>query len=357
MARSRRVALGHTRNDQAETVLFRFLRGAGTAGLAGVRPVTADGIVRPLLDVDRAAVEEFLRQRGVAWRDDSTNASPQFARNRIRHHLLPQLAREWNPGIVDTLAQTADWALAEEDYWDAEIERLAQGLLWERDGAVLMRADSLAALPLAAARRLVRLAMERTKGDLRGVGFAHIAAVLEMAVGSQGHGRVQSPGLETRRSFEWLRFSPASSKTPGYDLEAPVPGVVRVPGAGIAISLELIEKPETSDPSDSVYNKGTGGLDWRILTGSLNLRNWKPGDQYQPTGSAGETKLKTLFQEARIPVWERRNWPILMDGSSIIWARKFGPAARFAARPESTAILVVREHCESVLSDTASKEV
>src|SRR5579885_1855165 len=84
-----RVALGHTRSDQAETVLFRFLRGAGTAGLAGIRPVTPEGLVRPLLDVERSEVEGWLRERGIPWREDSSNADLAFARNRIRRQLLP----------------------------------------------------------------------------------------------------------------------------------------------------------------------------------------------------------------------------------------------------------------------------
>src|SRR5476651_686134 len=117
-----RVALGHTRSDQAETVLFRFLRGSGTAGLAGIRPVTSQGIVRPLIEIERSQVTQFLRERGIPWREDSSNASLQFARNRIRRQLLPQLASAWNPAIVQTLAHTADWALAEEAWWEAEIE-------------------------------------------------------------------------------------------------------------------------------------------------------------------------------------------------------------------------------------------
>jgi tRNA(Ile)-lysidine synthase len=352
-----RVATGHTRNDQAETVLFRFLRGAGTAGLAAARPVTADGIVRPLLDVSRTEVEEFLHNRGLAWREDSTNTSPQFARNRIRHQLLPQLARDWNPGIVETLAQTADWALAEEDYWKCEIARLAEGLLIERDGAVLMHASALSVLPLAAARRVVRHAMERVKGDLLAIGYGHVSAALDMAASTEGDGRIDVPGLAIQRSFDWLRFSPAGPDPPGYNLEVPVPGTVCVPGSGLAIHLELVAKSETLDPPDSVYNKGTGCLDWQFLNGSLNVRNWKPGDRYQPSGDVGEKKLKTLFQQARIPIWERRNWPILMLGSTIVWARRFGPAARFAARAGSTKLLVVREHYESVSGDTASKNL
>src|SRR5579872_924262 len=155
-----RIALGHTRSDQAETVLFRFLRGSGTAGLAGIRPVTAEGFVRPLLGIERSAVEQFLRERSIVWREDSSNASPDFARNRIRHHLLPMLQREWNPGITEMLAHTADWALEEESYWETEIDCLAARHLIVKPPAVLLRADRLADLPGAAARRLVRRAIE-----------------------------------------------------------------------------------------------------------------------------------------------------------------------------------------------------
>jgi tRNA(Ile)-lysidine synthase len=346
-----RVALGHTRSDQAETVLFRFLRGSGTAGLAGIRPVTSQGIVRPLIEIERSQVAQFLRERGIAWREDSSNASLQFARNRIRHQLLPQLAAAWNPAIVQTLAHTADWALAEEAYWEAEIDRLAAEHFAVGPGAVCVRVDALSRLPLAAGRRLVRRAMERVKSNLRGVDFGHIAAVLELASSAAaGSGRVQAPGLDICRSFEWLRFSIHELKSQGtrrmesgYRLAAAIPGILPVPGTSLAFSLELIEKAETSDGSNNVYNDGVGCLDWQRLSGSLELRNWRPGDQYQPSGSTGKEKIKTLFQQARIPLWERRHWPVLTDGTSIVWARLFGPAAEFAAGPGSCLILKVRE--------------
>jgi len=344
-----RVAVGHTRSDQAETVLFRFLRGAGSAGLAGIRPVTSDGIVRPLLAIGRAEVEEFLRAAGIAWREDSTNQSLDFARNRIRHELLPQLARDWNPAIGETLANTADWALAEEAYWEAEIDRLAAERLSERRGAVLARVEALRDLPLAAARRLVRRAMERVKGDLRGVDFEHIAAVLELAASSEGHGRLQVPGLDIFRSFEWLRIGrPVAGgiEAREYRVPAPVPGVARAPSADVTISLELVENSEPTDSTDSVdsvYNGEMGWLDGSRVTGPLELRNWRPGDQYRPVGSAGEAKIKTLFQQARVPIWERRHWPVLTDADSIVWSRRFGPDARVAAGPGCRLLLRVRD--------------
>jgi tRNA(Ile)-lysidine synthase len=338
-----RIAVGHTRNDQAETVLFRFLRGSGSAGLAGIRPVTGDGMVRPLLDVDRAGVEQYLRERGIAWRDDSSNSSPRFARNRIRHQLLPALAAEWNPAIAEMLVRTADWAQAEEEYWDAEIGRLAAAHLVERDGAILVLAGSLADLPLAAARRLVRHILERIKGDLRAVTFDHVAEILALASSSSGHGQLQLPGVEVARSFEWVRLVRAAEAPRDYSVTPPVPGVVKLPGTDIRISLELIEKAETLAPTDCVYNREAGFIDWRSLSGPLQIRNWRPGDRYHPNGRGGEEKIKILFQEARIPRWERSRWPVLTDGSAIVWARQFGPAQRFAAKSESAVLLKIVE--------------
>ena len=337
-----RVALGHTRSDQAETVLFRFLRGAGTAGLAGIRPVTYDGLVRPLIEVSREDVEHYLRERGIAWREDSSNAGSQFARNRIRHQLLPQLEREWNPSIRENLAHTADWALAEEAYWEEELSRLSAKLLQEKNGFVSFSCAALRQLPLAASRRLVRRAMEWAKGDLLGIGFQHVSAVLDLIASPNGHGRVQLPELEALRSFDWVRFGSRGARPGNYRMPVPVPGTLQIPG-GLRISLELIEKAETSETPDYVYNNGMGGLDWPRLSGFLEMRNWQPGDRYQPAGSTGEEKIKTLFQHARIPLWERRQWPVLVDGESIVWSRRFGAAAGVAANSGSRSILRIRE--------------
>ena len=354
-----RVAVGHTRNDQAETVLFRFLRGSGTAGLAGIRPVTADGVVRPLLNTTRAEIEDWLRDGGLAWREDSSNGDFRFARNRIRHELLPQMARDWNPAIVETFAQTADWAQAEEAYWEAEIGRIAVHQLILRDSAVLVRADSLRELPAAVSRRLVREAIRLVKGDLRGIAFPHIASVLELAQAGEGHGRVQAPGIDVFRSFEWLRLSrpvPNGLETRNFRFPLAAPGVTSVPGTDLSISLELIEKSETSNVCEYVYNDDVGYLDWRRLSGSLEVRNWRPGDQYRPFGSAGEEKIKTLFQTARIPLWERRHWPVITDDEgSIVWVRLFGPALRYVADSQSKVVLKIQETGTITIKDLESE--
>lgn len=341
-----RVALGHTRSDQAETVLFRMLRGAAGAGLAGIRPVTTDGLVRPLLEVERPEIEAFLKGRGISWREDSTNRSPEFARNRIRHNLLPQLAREWNPAIARTLAHTAEWALAEEAWWELETDRLGSSLVPEREGAIRVRAASLAGLPLAPARRLVRRALERVRGNLLGIDFEHVDQVLEMAAGHRGHGRVQVPGVEVVRSFDWLLFFRAGEDPfpqVSYAFAVSPPLVVEIPDTGTRIALELIENPVTRTGSPYVYNIEMGCIDWPRVSGPLELRNWRPGDRYHPIGHTGEEKIKNLFQKSRVPVWERSGWPVLTDRSGIVWARRFGPAESRIPQQSGTTVLQIRE--------------
>jgi tRNA(Ile)-lysidine synthase len=337
-----RIALGHTRSDQAETVLFRFLRGSGATGLAAIHPVTDGGIVRPLIEIERAEILDFLRDRGIAWREDASNATLDFARNRIRHQLLPQLAREWNPAIVEALAHTADVSLAEEAYWKAEIERLAGIHVTRRGEAVLISAAALTSLPLAAARRLVRHAIHVAGGSGQAGDFRYIAAVLELAKRPEGTGRTQLPGLEVRRSFDWLRMAPPA-RIERYAFRPAVPGFTRIPGTGFAISLELLENSGTTRCAENVYNGWMGGIDWNRLSGPLELRNWRPGDQYQPIGIPAAKKIKTLFQEARIPIWERAQWPVLTDAESIVWVRRFGAATGVAASTESPRVLTVGE--------------
>ncbi len=337
-----RIALGHTRSDQAETVLFRFLRGSGATGLAAIHPVTSRGIVRPLIEIERPAILRFLRDRRIFWREDATNATLDFARNRIRHQLLPQLARDWNPALAETLAHTADLSLAEEAYWRVEIDRLAALHLTRRGCAVHLSTTALDALPLAAARRLVRHAILLASDGRQLADFRGIAAVLELAARTRGTGRTQLPGIEVRRSFDCLRFGPPTLAE-AYALCPAAPGITRIPGTDSAISLELLENSEPSRSPNTVYNSVMGCLDWNRLSGPLELRNWRPGDQYRPMGIPAAKKIKTLFQQARIPVWERAQWPVLTDAKSIVWARRFGTAAAVTAGIGSSRILAVGE--------------
>lgn len=341
------VATGHTLDDQAETVLYRFVRGAATAGLSGIRPVTPAGIIRPLLELRRADIRTWLTDHGIPWREDRSNLNEDFARNRIRARHLPDLTASLNNSLAETLASTAAWARAEEDFWTVELDRLETSYLIQKQGAILLSTGPLRQLPTAVQRRLLRRAIERTKGSLRSVDFQHVEAIRALTASREGSGRIQLPGLDVFRSFDWLRLAliRLDDRLP-RDFESPlaVPGRTEVSERELTIEMELVNGP-------GVYNDGVQALDWEQCTGSLRtndwrVRNWRPGDQYHPLGQSGAQKIKTLFQECRVPLWERRAWPVVESGApdaTILWSRKFGVASRFAAGPESRNILVIRE--------------
>ncbi len=327
------VALAHTRSDQAETVLFRLLRGSSLAGLAGILPVTADGLVRPLLEIDRSGVEQYLKERRIAWREDSSNADRSFARNRIRHELLPWLEQHWNPQLPKVLAHMAALAHDEETYWDAEIRALSERMVRVDESRVVLNTRELATLPRALLRRVLRNAVRLAKGDTRSVDFGHVEALLDLVSQREGRGAARLPGLEAIRSFHWLCLAPGdTSRTTRHWLLADlaVPGTHAVPGCRSEIHLELIEtKSQTLVPADCATV--VSELNWRLISGPVELRDWRPGDCYRPVGHAHPRKLKDLFHNSRVPSWKRAGWPILMNSGKIIWTRQFGAAAEFAA--------------------------
>lgn len=341
-----RIATGHTRSDQAETVLFRFLRGTGIAGLSGILPVTREGLVRPLLEVSREEVRAYLGERGIGWREDSTNQLPCFARNRIRTDLLPRLLDGWNPALEQNLAQLAVLARDEQLYWDGEIERLFQRTFSPLGAFWVHSLETSRPLGAAVMRRLFRRAIEQVRGDLRQIEFAHVERLLELAATDEGHGRVILPGVDVIRSFHWLRFGvPGAENGLWRNWRVPVepPAEVPVPGAGFLLSLQLIGKQDVLAHED--YNVERGyELDWATLTEPLVIRNWRPGDEYRPAGRKSSQKIKILFQNNRIPLWERRNWPILTSGGVIAWAGRFGAADQFCAGRETKQVLRIEEH-------------
>jgi len=340
-----RVATGHTLDDQGETVLFRILRGAGPAGLAGILPATPQGLIRPLLAVTRSEVEQYLRSQGIEWREDSSNRDPRFARNRIRHNLLPRLRREWNPHISQALAHAADVAAEEEIWWQAEIGRIAEKALLQDAGGVEVQAAQIAALPKALGRRLIRHITP-------GLGFDHVERVLELAERPEGNGRVDLPGLRVLRSFGWLRFE----ATAPWRLAKETPPILReesllcsVPGRhrwGKAyICLELAEGSRLGADCASLKLRG---ISWpsTLKRAPLELRRWKAGDRYRPARGSREYTIQELFQRARIPSWRRDGWPIIAMGPEILWVRQFGAAAEFVARNESGPVLRIWEEYE-----------
>ncbi len=332
-----RIATGHTLSDQAETVLYRILRGSGLTGLAGILPVTREGLIRPLLEIDRCEIEAWLRARGLDWREDASNRDHAYARNRLRHEILPLLRAGFNPQLDTALAHLATLARDEESYWLSELGRLSP--IPNPSQPLVLSISELTAVPVALARR-------RLHHAIPGASFAHIERILEMARSANGHDRFQATGIDVCRSFDRIRIAregdPPDARR-DFALVLPVPGSVELPGSSTRITLQVLEKKAETSPCVTVVDE----LDWQRLNRggapSLVLRNWRPGDQYRRRAHAKPQKIRFFFQQARIPLWERSQWPIITYNEAIIWARQGGAAAEFAPGPETRAVLKVVE--------------
>ncbi len=329
------VLTGHTRDDQAETVLHRLLRGTGPGGLAGIQPNLDGRVYRPFLELTRAELRSYLAERGQSWREDSSNLDLQYRRNYLRHELLPRIVENVNPAAGAALARLAAVARDEEEWLGAMCTDLLPHFVHREGVGWILHAKELAEAPVALQRRLLRALFARL-GHEDEAGFDHIESALALCRDESGTGRLQIPGLDLLRSFDEVRVM-RQSELPGGDRNFRValnaPGTTELPGANCAVQATL--------GGISPYNEGVPDLDWDLVQNALRfgarleLRNWRPGDAYQRSGRDRPDTLKELFQKFRIPLWQRRSWPIVVLKDEPVWAREFGVAAAYAARPES----------------------
>lgn len=356
-----RIATAHTLDDQAETVLLRLARGSGTRGLAGIYPqlpvVSSQfsvsrqpsatirqekpefSIVRPLLGTRRKDLEAYLTALGQDWREDRSNRDLRHARNRVRHGILPRLERNLNPAVREALAETAEIARAEEEYWEREIE---QGLLqaWTPDaapGSGTLSMVALARLPLALQRRVVRAAGESLGLRLE---FRHVEEILEVA---SGHARaaksaVLPHGWTVSRHKNEVRFTlagAAAGKNSDYEYLLPIPGQVEVPEA--AARFEAVLVPVSIQAG---YNP-EHLLDSGLLAKELRVRNWRAGDRFWPAHTKIPKKIKELLQERQVTGAGRKLWPVVVSGPEIVWVRGFAVPAKL--RPRAGEAVMIRE--------------
>jgi tRNA(Ile)-lysidine synthase len=319
------VATAHTLDDQAETVLMKFLRGAGTRGLGGVYPRVDAGafrIIRPLLSVARAEVEAYLTSIDQPWQEDETNRDRRFRRNRVRHELLPLLMREYNPNLRQVLGDTGEINRAEEEDWKGRTREL---LAQTRVAPDRINVSGFPGLSVARQRRLLKLWLEESgvAGD-----FQHIEALRRCSLGEQPGAKV-SGDWQVSRMDDCIVLEESGLAVPiaEYRYTLPLPGEVEIRETACLLRAVPVPAPFAAE-------LGPGTLIRADLLGpELVVRNWRPGDRYHPAHSSSEQKLKRLFADRHIPAGQRPSWPVAVKDDDIVWARDLPVAAAYCWRP------------------------
>jgi tRNA(Ile)-lysidine synthase len=362
-----RVCVGHTADDQAETVLAKIIRGTGPAGLSGIYPV-AEFVTRPLIEIRRAQLREFLVSEGRSWREDSSNLDESRLRAKIRARLLPALEQDFQPAIVSHLNKLAALARDDEEFWQGLAEeRFAALVTKQHDGFriaiddLLKPANWYAGRPeissplMALSTRLIRRILQELKGDRVGFTSSHVDDVLHLATASTSGHQIQLPGeIIVARSFNDLLFARFAIGNDHhrakpdreaiefhYDLSLDSPGDqhVDLPEIGTRLRLKVIDWPAMQRDTSAEPTVAN----WNRFRRPAVVRNWLPGDAFRPQGRLRNRKLKHLMREKRIAPGDRRGWPVLTSAGEIVWARGFPVAQEFVAEKDTRKVLAISE--------------
>ncbi|MDD4879569.1 MAG: tRNA lysidine(34) synthetase TilS [Candidatus Omnitrophica bacterium] len=314
---AKKIALGHTMDDQAETVLMRLVRGSGLGGLRGIppkRPLDGALIVRPLIEVWRKEVEEYLKGMAVRPRRDATNFMRKFLRNRIRHELIPALEK-YNPNIKEVLARNSQNFSYDYEALSDAVDRSCKGCLKADGGSVTVSLRRLKREQAGIRRGILRKAIEISKGDLRGIDYSHIEDI-EGLIGT-GKGAVDLPGktrvTSTKDSLVFGKMK-AEAASPKVRKRISVPGSTFIP------AMKLTFDARFAGPGVKLGRSKTAEyMDFAKIKGPLYVRTWEKGDRFRPLGMGKEKKLQDLFIDLKVPRGKRERVPLLVSGKDIIW--------------------------------------
>lgn len=322
------VATAHTADDQAETIVMRLFRGAGRTGLRGIAPMrqlmvagdrrcTSVLLIRPLLNAQRREVMDFLEQRKLHYRTDSSNRDLFFLRNWIRLKLMPQVSERFGAKLPARLCAQAQVLGDEEDYL-AELTR--QQLENVSDGNELSRKLFLN-LNKALQRRVIRLWFEQRRGHLRAIDFDHVESALRLIAVGAPQGRLALPGgWQLAREYETITFYRPNVKPRCYSYQFKPGSTLTVIEAGVTIVSELIDPAPGKLPDNFME----AVFDADLLKGNLLVRNFRNGDRFQPLGMAGHKKVKDLFIANQLPLRTRATLALLVMDNEILWIPGYG---------------------------------
>ncbi len=313
-----KIATGHHRDDQAETVLINLLRGAGSAGLRGMQP-ERNGVIRPLLSVNRQEIAIYCAEHQLHPRTDSSNRDTDYLRNRIRLKLLPDIEREYNPAIRETLWRTAALLSDEHNFIRETVLNLWPQIAQEREKSIILNVNLILKQPIALKREIFRLAVEKKQGNLRGISFCHVENLIYMAETASVGSIMELPGgLLAKKGYNEIEIGqekaggPVETVLPGIKLD--LPGVTYIPQFHTKIIARVLDVRPRQDG-----NSMTSVFDWHALTPPVYVRTRLPGDRFKPLGLNGTKKLKDYFIDEKVPRCKRDKALVFCDGNGIIW--------------------------------------
>jgi tRNA(Ile)-lysidine synthase len=338
------VATGHTKDDQAELVVMRLMRGAGRRGLAAMAP-RRGRLIRPVLWAARQELRDELGRRDQAWLEDSTNADLSNPRNRVRHELLPYLEQHFNPAVRHSLLRAADVARSDEELLARLAAAATVGILRVAEGSAHLDRDRLLALPDALSRRVVLHALSTVRPQTSGA-FGHVEAVMDVA-----HGRCTAADLSglrvehSRGSVVLVSRDLVAAAVAPFLADLPIPGEVQLPEAGVVVqavgpfvSLEASGVGSEAGGHEREVRVAADGLGQRLI-----VRSRQKGDWLRPLGLAGRKKVQDVLVDRKVPRADRDRVPIVTDANGrIVWVAGHVVGEEFKVTDRTNAVIILK---------------
>ena len=347
---ARKIATGHHREDQVETLLLQIFRGTG--GLKGIPRVRGERYIRPLLDVSRRQIEAYVHERKIPYCEDSSNREGAYLRNRIRHELIPWIRREINPRFEESLLRLSSLLQEDADYLEGMAREAFPGTLGEgaEKGELVLHRNLLESMPPVLQKRLLRLAYQRIQGSSASLSHVHLAPVC-FALSRRARGGPKRFPLPNHVDLflepEQVRFSRACrGHRESYSYPFGVGSSQVIPEAGLKVcSSEAETRAFSNQPRPGPFE---AYLDEEVCRGEMRLRSFQPGDRFIPLGLGGEKKLQDFFVDEKVPWTRRHTVPLLEVGSRIAWVVGYRIDDRFKVTPVTRRCV----HVEAVRVDS-----
>jgi len=315
-----KIAVAHNLDDQAETVLMRLLRGSGIKGLKGMDYFREDGIIRPLMDVEKKDIIKYCENHELNPRIDHTNSEEEYTRNKIRLKLIPFIEKEFSHNIKETLSRTAN--ILRED--NAHLEKNAK-LIFEKEVIVIskdtvkMDSEELLSCEYSISKRLIRMAIEKISGSLEGIENIHVEDVISLSRNPKNQAMINLPkGIFVYKRPEGIYITTKEmiEKTVTFSHNLEFDDYVEIPEVNMAIESKIMSKEKCMMLPTGQFTKA---FDIDKIKGPLTVRARIDGDRMRPMGLGGTKKLKDIFIDLKIPREKRDEVPLVTDKEGILW--------------------------------------
>lgn len=338
-----KIAVAHNRNDQAETLLMRIMRGTGIDGLAGMS-FKSDDIIRPILDINRWEIEKYVEDNSIETVVDKTNLETIYSRNKVRLELIPYIKENFNPNIIDTLFRLSENAKLDSSFLEECSGKVYKSISKEKSASVVMKSDLFMEEDKAVKNRIIRKAIYNLIHTLQGIEEVHISSVVDLFNKGETGKRIDLPNnLLAKVSYNNLIIEKNINEDMAEVCENKEETILKIgqnylEEYNLEINLKIIDRKYINFKNVSSNVKF---FDYDIMNEEIWIRTRNPGDRFAPIGMKGRKKIKDYFIDEKIPRDLRDEIPLLMCGENIIWVIGYRMSEDYKVKKETRNVLRV----------------